>query len=43
MVRRHGDFVIIEPDMAILKDVALIKDYGPASVLPVYGENARSK
>ncbi len=31
------DFVITEADMELLKNVEQIKDYGPASMMPVYG------
>ena len=31
------DFVISEEDMNVLKNVEQIKDYGDASVFPVYG------
>jgi hypothetical protein len=31
------DFVISDADMAVLKDAAPIKDYGEASMFPVYG------
>ena len=37
------DFVISQADMAILKKISPIKDYGAASDFPVYGENARSR
>lgn len=37
------DFVISDADMATLKTIAPIKDYGAASDFPVYGENARSR
>lgn len=36
------DFEISDDDMATLKAVAPISDYGEASEFPVYGENARS-
>jgi len=31
------DFVISDADMDILKNVEQIKDYGAASMMPVYG------
>ena len=31
------DFVISDEDMALLKDIEQIKDYGDASMMPVYG------
>ena len=36
------DFAISDADMETLKNFAPIKDYGEASMFPVYGENARA-